>query len=92
MYRLGLCVADGFGEHLMQLSLGRCGRLCHLATISLSTSRPLEPSAQPSIVRNFSGRLPALFRIPWLLSVCYQRAEKSFQPFFARGPYLFYRS
>jgi hypothetical protein len=37
MYRLGLCVADGFGEHLMQLSLGRCGRLCHLATISLST-------------------------------------------------------
>src|SRR5262245_12088530 len=37
--RLGLRIADRLGQHLMQLSLGGCGRLCHLATISLSTSR-----------------------------------------------------
>ena len=27
---LGLRIADRLGQHLMQLSLGRCGRLCHL--------------------------------------------------------------
>jgi len=36
--RLGLCISDRIGEHLVQLGLGRCGRLCHLATISLSTA------------------------------------------------------
>jgi len=37
--RLGLRIADRLGQHLMQLSLGRCGRLRHLATNFLSTSR-----------------------------------------------------
>jgi hypothetical protein len=35
--RLGLRIADRLGQHLMQLGLGRCGGLCHFATISLST-------------------------------------------------------
>jgi hypothetical protein len=39
MDRLGLRIADRLSLHLMQFSLGRCGRLCHFTTISLSTSR-----------------------------------------------------
>ena len=34
-----LRVADCLGQHLMQLGLVWCGRFCHFATISLSTSR-----------------------------------------------------
>src|SRR5262245_13404396 len=75
--RQGLRVADRLGQHLMQLSLGRCGGFCHFATISLSTSRLPSPTARPSIVHNFSRRLPALLRIPLPPSV-YGRAEKSF--------------
>jgi hypothetical protein len=37
--RLGLRIADRLGQHLKQLRLGRFGRRCHLATISLSTSQ-----------------------------------------------------
>lgn len=37
--RLGLRIPDSLCQHLMQLSLGRYGRFCHFATISLSTSR-----------------------------------------------------
>jgi hypothetical protein len=89
--RLGLRVADRRGQHLEQVSLGRCGRFCHFATISLSTSRLPWPIARPSIARSFFGRPPALSRIPLLPSVCW-RAEKSFPPLLAQGPSLFYRS
>jgi hypothetical protein len=33
-----LRIADRLSQHLMQLSLGRCGRFRHIAAISLSTS------------------------------------------------------
>src|ERR1700747_1443621 len=72
--RLGLRIVDRLGQHRMQLSLGRCGRLCHFATISLSTSQLPSPTARPSIAHNFSRRLPALLRIPLPPSV-YWRAE-----------------
>jgi len=55
------------------------------------TSPLPEPGARLSIVRNCSRKLPALFRSP-LLAFAYRRAEKSFPPLAARGPYLFYRS
>jgi hypothetical protein len=87
---LRLRIADCLGQHLMQLRLGRPGGLCHLAAISLSTSRLPWPSAQPSIVRNFSKRLPALSRIP-LPSAC-RRAETPSPYLVALGPSLFYRS
>jgi hypothetical protein len=88
---LRLRIADRLGQHLMQLGLGRRGRLCHLGPISLSTSRLPWPSAQPSIVRNFSRRPPALPRIPLVASV-YRRAETPSPDFVAPGPFLFYRS
>ena len=89
--RLPLRIADRLGQHLMQLGLGRRRRLCHLATISLLISRLPWPSAQPSIVRNFSGRLAALSRIPLMPSVC-RCAEKPSPGLVALGPSLFYRA
>src|SRR5579871_6529359 len=89
--RMRLRIADRLGQHLMQLCLGRRRRFCHLATISLSTSRLPWPSAQPSIVRNFSRKLAALFRIPMLVSV-YRRAEKPPPGLVALDPSLLYRS
>src|SRR5215469_7615082 len=91
VYRLGLRVADRLGQHRMQLSLGRCRRFCHPAAICLSTSQLPWPSARPSIVRNFSRRLPALPRIPLMPSV-YGRAETPSPGLVGLGPSLLYRS
>src|ERR1700758_5421969 len=83
--------SDSLGQHVMQLSLGRCGTFCHFVTNSLWTSRLPSPTARPSIVHNFSRRLPALVRIPLPPSV-YWRAETPFPTLVALGPSLFYRS
>jgi hypothetical protein len=97
-FPLGLRIADRLGQHRMQLGLGALLRFrvtvfCHsvLAVICRRTSPLLLPGAQPSIVRNFSEKLPALVRTPSLRSI-YWSAEKSFQPLVARGFCLFYRS
>ena len=89
--RLRLRIADRLGQHLIQRSLARCGSFCHFATISISTSRLPWPGARPSIVRNFSRRLPVLSRIPLLPSV-FRRAETPSATLVAPGPSLFYRS
>ena len=88
---LGLRIADRLGQHLMEFSLGRCGTHFHLATISLSASRLPWPGAQPSIVRSFSRRLPALSRIRLLLSV-YRFAETPWPSLHAPGPSSSYHS
>ena len=93
---LWLRIADRLGQHLMQLGLGALwrspvGGFCHslLAAICRRTSPLPSPNAQPSIVRNFFGRHPALLRIPFSF---YRRAGPFFQPLVARGLCLFYRS
>jgi hypothetical protein len=81
---LWLRIADRLGQHLMQLSLGRSGRICHLATIYLSTPL-LWPSAQTSIVRNSFGRPHAQPHLRVMLSG-YRRAEIASRRLVALSP------